>query len=90
MASARVSAILESGNWTCLTVCKGSNILFASALKVYFASQVTFLIIILGKCLQFEGDVTNARIAYEQRVDQSQRPKMVHFPRAMSVDQKRA
>jgi ankyrin repeat protein len=35
---------------------------------------------ILGKCLQFEGDVTNARIAFEQRMDQSQRPKMVHFP----------
>ena len=33
----------------------------------------------LGKCLQFIGDTENAKIAFEQRMDQSLHPKLVHY-----------
>ena len=42
--------------------------------------KYNYIYSILGKCLKFEGDLDNARIAFEQRMDQSQRPKMVHIP----------
>jgi ankyrin repeat protein len=34
---------------------------------------------ILGKCLQFEGDSENARIAFEQTMHQTRHPNMVHI-----------